>query len=61
MAASPLTARIERVLGAASAAVNSDFVSTLGPLARTVLDAARQVDTESQAWAAQDVANAEKL
>ena len=41
--------------------INSDFLSTLGPLAGTVLDAARQVDTESQAWAAQDVANAEKL
>ncbi len=33
----------------------------LGPLANTVLDAARQVDTDSQAWGAQDVANAEKL
>ncbi len=41
--------------------INSDFLTTIGPLARVVLDASHKADVDSQAWGAQDVANAEKL
>jgi TRAP-type C4-dicarboxylate transport system substrate-binding protein len=40
------------------ALVNSDFMTSLGPLAAVVREQARKVDTEGAAWGATDVTNA---